>query len=64
MYNSNHKCTMHGTMYSDPADPEPRDGIVGFHYVRVGQTIDSEYRWIRRREEPVPQNQGTRPQPQ
>ena len=41
---------------------ESRDRRVGFHYVTVpGQQPDSEYLHIRRRAEPVPQNDNPRP---
>lgn len=43
IYNKDLKCTMHSSMWGNPDDAEPRDGIVGFHYVKVGQTPDSEY---------------------
>ncbi len=51
-------CTMTDGIFSYP---EAHDGIVGFHYkkfvVKGKEAVDSEYLRIRRRAEPVPQNE-------
>lgn len=51
-------CTMTDGIFSYP---EAHDGIVGFHYKKVivegKEVVDSEYLRIRRRAEPVPQNE-------
>lgn len=44
--------------------PEARDGTINFHYKRFGEVVDSEYLRIRRRLEPMPQNEQARPTPQ
>ena len=64
MYSHPLICQMHDTMLGDPNSPERRDGIVGFHYLtRADGTVDSEYLRIRRRQDPVPQNEQQRPTP-
>jgi hypothetical protein len=45
---------------SSPSDPERNDGVVAFHYVKLPGNTDSEYLHIRRRQEPVPQNEKQR----
>jgi hypothetical protein len=51
------QCTMTSHVYN-PSNAESSDGIVGFHYyVKAGQPRHSEYLHIRRRPEPVPQNE-------
>jgi hypothetical protein len=58
--NSSHLCEMTSgdNMW---ATSEARDRRVGFHYLTLpGQQIDSEYLHIRRRAEPVPQNDNPR----
>lgn len=62
-YGGNLKCVMHQFMYGDGSDQERRDSIVGFHYVHSNGTLDSEYLRIRRRAEPVPQNEQQRAMP-
>ena len=49
---STRKCLMY---YDYGSLPEFYDDIVRFHYVTGPAGIDSEYRWIRERCEPVPQ---------
>jgi hypothetical protein len=64
MVNQSLKCAMHRGLYGDSSDPQRSDGIVGFHYVKVGGAPDSEYLRIRQRQEPVPQNDQQRSAPQ
>ena len=45
--------SVHCTMNS--IDTVSTDGIIGFHYVTIAGQPDSEYLWIRQRQEPVPQ---------
>jgi hypothetical protein len=52
---------MHQLMYGDLTDPERTDGIVAFHYVRVGVGVGVT---VDRRQEPVPQNENMRKTPQ
>lgn len=55
-------CTMSANVY---ASPEASDGVVGFHYLKQsGKPTDSEFLRIRRRSEPVPQNERTGRNPQ
>ena len=63
MYNRPLKCAMTSHLYGDPMNAERNDGIVGFHYVRIGDRRDSEYLFIRRRAEPIPQSDDDRPEP-
>lgn len=43
--------------------PEAGDGTINFHHQKFGGVVDSEYLRIRRRAEPMPQNDATRTQP-
>lgn len=54
-------CTMTTDLY---LYPEARDGKVGFHHRKFGGVVDSEYLRIRRRPDPVPQNEEQRNPPQ
>lgn len=63
MYNRSLKCPMTASLYGDPEEAEADDGILAFHYVRVAGTVDSEYLYIRRRLDPVPQNDEAREAP-
>jgi len=44
--------------------PESGDGTINFHYKRFGTEVDSEYLRIRRRADPMPQNELVRVSPQ
>jgi len=58
MYNhSGLRCIMHSALYGDTSDSSVADGIVAFHFIKIGGQNDSEYLRIRRRAEPVPQTQ-------
>ena len=56
-------CVMDASLYGNSNTRERADGILAFHYTATQAGVDSEYLRIRRRPEPVPQNEETRPLP-
>lgn len=50
-------CTMHSLLYSQTSNPGVADGIVGFHFITLNGQHESEYLRIRKRADPVPQNE-------
>ena len=60
MYNSRLTCVMDSALYGDLNNPETSDGVLAFHYVTGAFGVDSDYLRIRRRAEPVPQNERAR----
>ncbi len=56
-------CVMGASLYGNANSRERADGILAFHYVQTQGGVDSEYLRIRRRLEPVPHNERTRPLP-
>jgi hypothetical protein len=51
-------CSMHELLYSGASYPGVADGIVGFHFISINGQDDSEYLRIRKRVDPVPQNEN------